>query len=195
MLHTETIEDISDLEEQVAAQGQRLLSAAEKHIESDRKSNPWLDRFLDRIMEDETFRVQALRFVDVILQLDNDQDLIKHFDEYFSEYDLPLTGLIKFGLRYSKSGLASVLIGRIRCITNQCTLAIHELHHGLFNVIFRNKNWSSLCLPAHSRNAIKCSINRIINSFCAGRLSATSNAKATSILSLIICSTGLASRC
>jgi hypothetical protein len=42
-------------------------------------------------MEDEGFRVQALRFVDVLPALDDDRELTRHLHEYFGEEGFPLS--------------------------------------------------------------------------------------------------------
>src|SRR5690606_20994098 len=57
-------------------------------------------------------------------------------------------------------------------------------------------DWLTLFLSSlGSLNRIKCSISRIIKVFWSGKLSATSNANATRVLSLTSCSTGRASKC
>jgi len=57
----------------------------------------WLERLLGRVTEDEDFRVQALRFVDVLPALDDDRELTRHLPEYFGEEGFPLPPLVAFG--------------------------------------------------------------------------------------------------
>ncbi|MGH8628110.1 MAG: hypothetical protein ACREYC_23540, partial [Gammaproteobacteria bacterium] len=46
----------------VVEQGKQLLAAARGEAEGARPVDRWLERLLQRVMEDEGFRVQALRF-------------------------------------------------------------------------------------------------------------------------------------
>src|SRR5690554_2268744 len=55
-------------------------------------------------------------------------------------------------------------------------------------------NWKELLQLSDLSNT-KCSTKRIISSFWSGKLSATNNASATSVLSLMSCSTGFANKC
>lgn len=100
-----------DLETSVLERGRRILSAMQRHARDARIENQWVDRFLQKIVEDERFRVQALRFVDVLPALKSDGDLARHLEEYFAGHDLPLTGLIKFGVRYTRAEWATTLLG------------------------------------------------------------------------------------
>ena len=79
-----------DLEGQVVEEGKRLLAAARSEAEGARLVDQWLERLLERVMEDEGFRVQALRFVDVLPALDDDRELTRHLHEYFGEEGFPL---------------------------------------------------------------------------------------------------------
>lgn len=79
---------------------------------------------------------------------------------------------------------------------------LQALQQRLLDIIFTDKIFTVGSNPygfvlqsRYSFNRIKCSTNRIINSFCSGRLSATNRASATKVLSLINFSTGLANRC
>ncbi len=109
---TEVVVSEHDFEKRIITKGKQLLSALEKRRTGSVTANRWLDKFLDGIVEDERFRDQALRFVDVLPALDDDQDLTRHLDEYFSEYELPLTGLLKFGIRHARNGMATGIIAR-----------------------------------------------------------------------------------
>lgn len=72
------------IEDRIATFGQQLSA----HL-LQQKSNTWLDEFIARITSDETFRIQALRFIDTLPTLDDDQQLAQHLQEYFGELDLP----------------------------------------------------------------------------------------------------------
>lgn len=100
------------LEEKVMERGRRILAEAQRRAGSWRDLNRWRDRFLDRLIEDERFRVQALRFVDVLPALTEDRELIRHLYEYFGEEGFPLTGLLKFSLRHIRGEGAQALVAQ-----------------------------------------------------------------------------------
>jgi RHH-type proline utilization regulon transcriptional repressor/proline dehydrogenase/delta 1-pyrroline-5-carboxylate dehydrogenase len=102
----------AEREKAVIDQGRRLLLAAERHARGARTVNRWLEGFLDRTLEDENFRIRALRFVDVLPALDDDEDLVRHLDEYFGEEGLPLPGLVSLGIRYIHKGVGEALVAR-----------------------------------------------------------------------------------
>jgi RHH-type proline utilization regulon transcriptional repressor/proline dehydrogenase/delta 1-pyrroline-5-carboxylate dehydrogenase len=102
----------SDYEKQVIDLGRRLLTAAQRSDEGQRPANLWLEKFLEKAMEDERFRIQALRFVDVLPALDDDQELARHLNEYFGEEDFPLPDLVKFGVRHVRAGVASTFVAK-----------------------------------------------------------------------------------
>lgn len=59
-------------------------NCCERHSEArSAKRATWLDRMFVTLMRDEAFRVQALRFIDVMPALDDDAELVRHFHEYF----------------------------------------------------------------------------------------------------------------
>ncbi len=96
---------VPDLEQRTVAIGRELLARAGQ---ADRGG--WPERLMDRIMDDETFRVQALRFVDVLPALDDDADLIRHLREYLGDADFPLPGLLNLGMR-AASGVGARVAG------------------------------------------------------------------------------------
>ncbi|MGQ0592172.1 MAG: proline dehydrogenase family protein [Gammaproteobacteria bacterium] len=101
-----------DLERRVVEQGKQLLAAARGEAEGTRPVDRWLERLLERVMEDEGFRVQALRFVDVLPALDDDRELTRHLHEYFGEEGFPLPPLIAFGVRHVQAGIATGFVAR-----------------------------------------------------------------------------------
>ncbi|MFH0344484.1 MAG: L-glutamate gamma-semialdehyde dehydrogenase [Chromatiales bacterium] len=100
-----------DLEHRVQETGRRLIAAFEQRRQAARSVDLWLDRFLNQVMQSEGFRVQALRFVDVLPALDDDRELTAHLHEYFGHGDLPLTGLLRFGVRHVRGDFANAIIG------------------------------------------------------------------------------------
>ena len=101
-----------DLERRVFEQGKRLLAAARGEAQGARPVDRWLERLLERVMEDEGFRVQALRFVDVLPALDDDRELTRHLHEYFGEEGFPLPPLVAFGVRHVQAGIATGFVAR-----------------------------------------------------------------------------------
>jgi RHH-type proline utilization regulon transcriptional repressor/proline dehydrogenase/delta 1-pyrroline-5-carboxylate dehydrogenase len=66
-------------------------------------------------MENERFRVQALRFVDVLPVLTDDEELVRHLREYFGEEELPLPGVARWGIEHARGTVASHLVaGAVR---------------------------------------------------------------------------------
>ncbi len=101
-----------NLERRVVDEGKRLLAAVRGEAEGARPVDRWLERLLQRVMEDEGFRVQALRFVDVLPALDEDRELTRHLHEYFGEGGFPLPPLIAFGVRHVQAGIATGFVAR-----------------------------------------------------------------------------------
>jgi len=108
----DSVVEHADREQRVTLRGQLLL-AAMRGQGATAPANPWLEKLLDKVMLDDAFRVQALRFVDVLPALDDDHDLVEHMREYFDGHDLRLTGLVSWGIRHSHNGgVADKLLAR-----------------------------------------------------------------------------------
>ena len=101
-----------DIERRVVEEGKQLLAAARGEAEGARLVDRWIERLLGRVMEDEGFRVQALRFVDVLPALDDDRELTRHLHEYFGEEGFPLPPLVAFGVRHVQAGIATGFVAR-----------------------------------------------------------------------------------
>ena len=48
-----------------------------------------LEALIERAIQDREFRVQTLRFIDVLPALQDDSQLVTHLKEYFSNVELP----------------------------------------------------------------------------------------------------------
>ncbi|NIN35218.1 MAG: bifunctional proline dehydrogenase/L-glutamate gamma-semialdehyde dehydrogenase [Gammaproteobacteria bacterium] len=92
-----------DREQRIQATGKQLIEHASREAESAAKIERWLSGFIQRIMENEMFRVQALRLVDVLPALNDDVDLVDHLQAYFSDEEFPLPDAVKFGLKHVRS--------------------------------------------------------------------------------------------
>ncbi|MEA2094694.1 MAG: proline dehydrogenase family protein [Pseudomonadota bacterium] len=90
---------IADLEARIQSRGQRLLEHADREVK--KAGNGWLDALVDRAIQDREFRVQTLRFVDVLPTLQDDTVLVAHLKEYFSGVELPWPTVSHWSLRHS----------------------------------------------------------------------------------------------
>jgi RHH-type proline utilization regulon transcriptional repressor/proline dehydrogenase/delta 1-pyrroline-5-carboxylate dehydrogenase len=121
------------VEQQVSAWGERLLACANR---ARQHGQGWIDQLMARTMVDENFRIQALRFVDVLPALDDDRALARHLQEYFGDLELP--ELAGWGLKHSNAPWAS----RIAAPTVRYTLrglarkfmGGSQLHHALTSI-------------------------------------------------------------
>ncbi len=86
-----------NVEDSIQRIGNRLFDAALSHNEE----AGWIDRLVALTTRDETFRVQSLRFIDVLPSLQDDVNLTEHLQAYFGGPDLPLPELARWGLDHS----------------------------------------------------------------------------------------------
>lgn len=94
----------AELEARTHALGIRLLEAAARQADS--AHSGWLDALIDRAVRDRGFRLQTLRFVDVLPVLQDDEALVAHLREYFSGLALPWPALSRWSLRHSADAWA-----------------------------------------------------------------------------------------
>jgi len=119
------------LQTQIEAFGQQLQS-----LSSDQPQISWMDMLMAHTISDDHFRTQALRFVDVLPTLNDDQALAEHLQEYFADLDLPQ--FAEWGLKYTDTPWAA----RIAAPTVRYTLrglarrfmGGSQLHHALTSV-------------------------------------------------------------
>ena len=90
---------IADLEARIQSLGSRLLDQAEHEVR--KAGNGWLDALVERAIQDREFRVQTLRFVDVLPTLQDDAVLVAHLKEYFADVELPWPTVSRWSLRHS----------------------------------------------------------------------------------------------
>jgi len=98
------------LESGVDALGRRLLAAARERKSHFWARERWEEALLRQLMESERFRVQALRFVDVLPALRDDEELVRHLQEYFGDAELPLPGVARWGIEHSGGKVAAHLV-------------------------------------------------------------------------------------
>jgi RHH-type proline utilization regulon transcriptional repressor/proline dehydrogenase/delta 1-pyrroline-5-carboxylate dehydrogenase len=83
-------DDERALEEQVRAHGAALLARARAAEVGLSLAEKWVNGLLGRLHRDPAFRIQALRFIDVLPSLVDDTELVRVFNEYFDGHEFPL---------------------------------------------------------------------------------------------------------
>jgi RHH-type proline utilization regulon transcriptional repressor/proline dehydrogenase/delta 1-pyrroline-5-carboxylate dehydrogenase len=91
--------DNSDLETRIQTLGRRLLESAAQSAPANRQV--WLDRLILQAIDEPGFRVQTLRFIDVLPTLRDDAELVGHLKDYFSGLELPWPEVSGWSLRHS----------------------------------------------------------------------------------------------
>ena len=87
------------LDTRIRVLGQRLLETAAQSSPSGRHA--WLDKLILRAIGEPGFRVQTLRFIDVLPTLRDDAELAGHLKEYFTGLELPWPEVSAWSLRHS----------------------------------------------------------------------------------------------
>jgi len=90
---------IADLEARIQSLGGQLLELADREVKQ--AANGWLDALVSRATRDREFRMQTLRFVDVLPMLQDDTALVAHLQEYFAGVELPWPTVSHWSLRHS----------------------------------------------------------------------------------------------
>jgi len=85
------------IEDHIQSLGNRLFEASIEFSED----ASWIDKLVTLTTSDESFRLQALRFIDVLPSLEDDISLTKHLQSYFGQLDLSLPELARWGLDHS----------------------------------------------------------------------------------------------
>lgn len=132
---TQHIESES-FQQQVEICGKRFSNAISNNIPTSGHTYNWLEQLISRTISEADFRIQALRFIDVLPSLDDDQILARHLQEYFSDLQLPY--FAKWGLKHTDSKWAT----RIAAPTVRYTLrglarkfmGGSQLHHAMTSI-------------------------------------------------------------
>ncbi len=95
----------TDLEARIQAYGARLLAQLDRKVQT--AAGGWLDALVSRAIQDREFRLQALRFVDVLPTLQDDAVLVAHLKEYFADTALPWPAVSQWSLRHSDAPWAA----------------------------------------------------------------------------------------
>ena len=91
--------DNGDLETRIHSLGRGLLESAARSAPASRHA--WLDRLILQAIDEPGFRVQTLRFIDVLPTLRDDAELVGHLKDYFTGLELPWPEVSTWSLRHS----------------------------------------------------------------------------------------------
>ena len=89
----------SDLQQRIQATGLRLYQLIADETPSVFRKDYWMGKVMDWCMQNETFKVEMFRFVDVFPYLTRPESVAKHLQEYFcrSDQDFPLA--LQWGIK------------------------------------------------------------------------------------------------
>src|SRR3954469_1886375 len=94
------------LQSLIVAQGQKIFDQMSKETGSIFNKDWWYGQIMDWSMQNEAFKIQMFRFVDVLPYLNSSEEVARHMKEYFSSEDQPLPSVLGWGL-----GLGSLAPG------------------------------------------------------------------------------------
>ena len=80
---------VSDQFQHTVEDSANRLCSALHTSQTSHSHHQWLDLLINRTITEPRFRIQALRFIDVLPSLEDDQSLAEHLQEYFSSLELP----------------------------------------------------------------------------------------------------------
>ncbi len=89
-------------ERQVRAHGTELVAGVRAQTQAASMAEKWVRALLGRLNRDPQFRIQALRFIDVLPSLVDDAELVRIFNEYFEPQEFPLPRFGEFALHTGK---------------------------------------------------------------------------------------------
>ena len=89
---------MSDLEQTIRQRGERIFNSLEDDSGSIFNKDWWYGRIMDWSMQNEHFKTQMFRFVDVLPYLQSSSEVARHLKEYFAESGDDLPSVFNFGL-------------------------------------------------------------------------------------------------
>src|SRR3569833_92516 len=92
------------MENRIREIGESLLAEARERKSHFWAREHWEEGLLQSLMENRRFRLQALRFVDVLPTLRDDAELARHVGEYYGSEELPLPGIARWGIEQTRAG-------------------------------------------------------------------------------------------
>jgi RHH-type proline utilization regulon transcriptional repressor/proline dehydrogenase/delta 1-pyrroline-5-carboxylate dehydrogenase len=114
---------LDGLEERIVGMGERMLAEIRRDRPSLFNRNRWIGEVLRWSMENEDFKVQLFRFIDVFPSLSGKDALSRHLREYFDQDEGRIPGIFRRGSRFAGflgDYLLNQAIGRnIRSVARQ----------------------------------------------------------------------------
>ncbi len=105
----------SQLEEKIVRRGKDFFTSISGEAPSIFNKGWWTGKVMDWAMQNEDFKVQLFRFVDVLPYLNTSESLLRHIREYFSGGDADVPAVLKWGA--SAAGIGGALTGKIMGMT------------------------------------------------------------------------------
>ncbi len=109
--------EMPDLETRIRQTGSRLYDLMEGETWSIFSRDYWVGKLFDWCMNNDAFKVQMFRFIDVFPSLAGSEDVISHLQQYFSDPELDFPSAVNWGIKYvapswMTSGIVARAIGR-----------------------------------------------------------------------------------
>lgn len=103
----------SDLENRIQHTGLRLYGLIEAEVPSVFKKEYWTGKVLDWCMQDDAFKVEMFRFIDVFPYLTRPDSVATHLQEYFCRPDQDFPSMLQWGIKYlSPNSMAGKMIAK-----------------------------------------------------------------------------------
>jgi RHH-type proline utilization regulon transcriptional repressor/proline dehydrogenase/delta 1-pyrroline-5-carboxylate dehydrogenase len=100
------------LEDRIREIGEHIYSSSKAEIPSVFDKSRWIGNAVDWAMKDEDFKINLLRFIDVLPALRTDERIVSLLKEYFSD-DEEACGIMKWGLKgLPAKGIVSSILGK-----------------------------------------------------------------------------------
>ncbi|MDH5541765.1 MAG: proline dehydrogenase family protein [Nitrospinota bacterium] len=101
------MENISDLEAEIQNIGTEFYDRLEGGVPGLFDKSFWQGRLFDWAMNEPDFKVDLLRFIDVLPALNSSDKISKHIDEYFLKKGREFSGILDFAMKAASSPLTS----------------------------------------------------------------------------------------
>lgn len=109
--------NFSDLDNKITDRGKEFFASISGEAPSIFNKGWWTGKVMDWSMQNENFKIQLFRFVDVLPYLNSSESLSRHIDEYFAGDDQDVPKVLKWGAGAMGSGLGGKLAAGIMAKT------------------------------------------------------------------------------
>ena len=103
------------LEARIIGRGKEFFARISGEAPSIFNKGWWTGKVMDWAMQNEDFKVQLFRFVDVLPYLTTSESLLRHIREYFAKGDAEVPAVLKFGA--SAAGIGGAFTGKLMGMT------------------------------------------------------------------------------